>query len=89
VDRKADMRRGAMDSFNREWDNAIDATIDLERVFTRMSEQAARLAESGCHMHIIMPSEQGQKWWVTFQEAHGNLIPVHPEDAPMMPLEAA
>lgn len=82
-----DLGHAALGSFDREWEASTAALIDLERCFTRMAVQTARLAEAGCHMHLVFPSEMQQKWWVAFQEGRGDLIPVHPEDAPMMPLE--
>ncbi len=77
------VRQGSVDSFNREWSEAFDAGVELERCFKRLTDTMARLTEAGLHMHLEFP-EPMQAWWVAYRESQGDLIPHrNPLEAPV------
>lgn len=79
----ANVRESTVDSFSRDWQEAHDAGVALERAYHRLTDQMNVLAGSGCHILIEFPSPLMQQWWVAYRETQGDLIPRHPEDAPI------
>lgn len=79
------LRNAAVDGFQKEWDQSFDASIELERCFKRLTDQMARLADAGCHMHLQFSTPLHQQWWIAYRESVGDMIPANPVEAPIPP----
>ncbi len=83
MDHVGDLRRAAVTAFSKEWDASIAAGLVLAAAFGQLSAQAGRLAEAGCHLHMEFTDPLTQAAWLAFRESQGDLIPRHPEEAPI------
>ncbi len=78
-----DLRSVQVSNFSAAWAQASDAGVELERCFSRLAEHSSRLSRSGLHVLVEFQDALTQAAWVAYRESRGDLIPVHPEEAPI------
>jgi hypothetical protein len=77
------LREAAVAAFNKNWQEAFDAGVELERCFRRLCDTMDSLAGAGAHVHLEFPDPL-QAWWVAYRETRGDFIPErNPVEAPV------
>jgi hypothetical protein len=84
VKSEPNLRDATIARFGEEWARALEQGAELQRTFERLTETLHALAEHGAHQTLVMPEDLLQEWWVTFQEAHGEMVPRNPATPPRM-----
>lgn len=78
-----DLRKSAVERFERDWGDTLEAAAALHACFEHLEGSLATLAQHGSRQTLTLPNELEQQWWVAYQEARGNMIPRSPEEAPI------
>jgi hypothetical protein len=81
---KQDMRASALRELEKEWAHAIEAGLEIGRVFERLLRAQQHCHEHGLHTTVVFDDELTQRAWAEFRRMHGDMIPLHLEEAPPM-----
>lgn len=81
------MRAHSVAEFDKEWSAAIGVGLELGRVFRRLADMERTLAELGAHIRVEFADTLTQAAWLSYQASIGDLVPRHPDEAPIPPLE--